>query len=57
MTYNYVCNDCKEEFIIEKGINEEIETKCPKCNSKNVKRIFSVPVFKNTMKDCFGKSK
>lgn len=57
MTYDYKCNDCDNQFVIEKGINEVIEIKCPKCGSKDVKRVFGVV---NSIWKCdgaFGKSK
>lgn len=42
MTYTYKCENenCKTEFEIQKGINEEISIKCPKCSSDKVHRIF-----------------
>lgn len=39
--YEYKCNDCPEEFEkLVMGSNREVA--CPKCNSKNVTKKFSL---------------
>ncbi len=59
-TYTFKCLDekCNNVFDIIKTVqemeNEEI-TICPKCGNKEIKRIFSVPVFKNNLGDCCGR--
>ena len=41
-TYNYKCNECKIEFSIFKGINDEKKNKCHQCKtSDNVERIIT----------------
>lgn len=42
MTYTYKCKDenCNHTFDIFKGVNEEINVKCEKCNGEVV-RIFA----------------
>lgn len=40
MTYTYKCKECNHVFDIEKGVNEEIDVKCEKCNSEVI-RIFA----------------
>ena len=44
LTYTYKCNSCEKKFEITHGMNEEVTVEC-ECGSKNVKRIYSVPVF------------
>lgn len=51
MTYSYECLSCEEKFTVEKGINEKIEIKCPKCSSNNIKRNFT-PI--NSVWNCSG---
>jgi putative FmdB family regulatory protein len=55
-SYDYKCKneECKHEFTIIIGINEEVEIKC-ECGNKDVERIFSVPVFKINMSGVCGK--
>ena len=43
-SYSYKCNKCEKEFEITHGMNEVVEVKC-ECGSKDVERIYSVPVF------------
>ncbi len=40
--YPYVCEKCNKKFEVEMSISEheEKQTKCPKCNSKKVKRVY-----------------
>lgn len=57
MTYNYKCEDCDKEFVIEKGINDNREIKCEFCNGDKVKRVFVpiTPIWKCS--GAYGKSK
>ena len=43
-TYEYICNNCNEDFDIffKTFGNVEQKTLCPKCKSKNTKRMMSV---------------
>jgi putative FmdB family regulatory protein len=39
--YEYICNDCSEDFDkLVMGSNPEIS--CPKCNSQNITKKFSL---------------
>ena len=41
-TYNYKCNECKIEFSVFKGINDEGKNKCHQCKtSDNVERVIT----------------
>ncbi len=41
--YEFHCKDCGEEFeVFLKNKNELSEVSCPKCKSKNIKRLMSV---------------
>ena len=41
--YDYKCEDCKneEEIFTQKILTESSEMICPKCQSKNFKRVYS----------------
>ena len=39
--YDYKCKKCSAVFEISKGMNETVETKCPKCGSAATQRVFS----------------
>ncbi|MHB8280421.1 MAG: FmdB family zinc ribbon protein [Candidatus Humimicrobiaceae bacterium] len=40
--YTYVCNDCGEKFDLLTGMTPgKEEPECEKCNSKNIKKLFS----------------
>ena len=44
--FEYMCNACTETFALLQWASEEKDTLCPKCGSKNVKKIpssFSCP--------------
>jgi putative FmdB family regulatory protein len=44
--YEYICNNCKDNFILLKWKDDE-DTTCPKCGSKDVKKklsTFSCPL-------------
>lgn len=49
--YEYKCNSCGGKFEFRKGIEERDDALvCPKCNSKNISRIYSF-FFANTSGD------
>lgn len=51
-TYDYLCNKCNNKydiFFISKEIVEKIE--CPKCGSKEYKKLFSAPMLNFTKSD------
>ena len=40
--YEYQCINCGENFeILRRLSDKDSEVKCPKCNKKGVKRVFS----------------
>ena len=42
--YEYVCNECKHLFTVEMSFRDYDKKKsdeCPKCKSKNLKRIYT----------------
>jgi putative FmdB family regulatory protein len=40
--YEYVCEVCKEKFSLLQSVNTpENETECPKCLSRQVKKVMS----------------
>ena len=39
--YEYTCNACEEIFALLQQAGDEEETACPKCGSKNVKKLVS----------------
>jgi len=39
--YEYRCNDCEHEFATLEGVVACEETACPKCGSRNLKRLIS----------------
>jgi len=47
--YEYECQDCKNKFTVFLSVNEmqkqekEGAIECPKCHSKNVKKLITVP--------------
>jgi len=54
LTYDFECNECKEKFTITKSMNDDSEVIC-ECGSKDVKRIYSVPVFEIKCNGFVGK--
>jgi putative FmdB family regulatory protein len=44
-TYDYQCGKCGEEFTREQRITEPPVKTCPKCKSRQVKRLLSAPGF------------
>jgi len=41
--YEYECKSCGEKFEAFRSINDaDSEVKCPKCDTKNSERVFSV---------------
>jgi putative FmdB family regulatory protein len=54
LTYTYACNECEKEFLVTKGINEDIEIEC-ECGSTDVRRVYSVPNFKINCSGFCGK--
>ena len=52
--YRYKCKQCRREFeLLRNASNRDKETRCPRCGSSAVKRVFSLfgTVFPNT--GCF----
>lgn len=41
--YDYRCLVCATKFEVEKHYNDKKQEKCPKCNSKQVRKIIGVP--------------
>ena len=41
MTYEYICLQCKHEWVQEGKITDEPETICPKCKEEAAKRLIS----------------
>ncbi len=40
--YEYICKSCNEKFDLLQRVNSpEDETRCPKCSSKEVKKVMS----------------
>ena len=39
--YEYKCNGCKENFEVIQRITEKPIEECPKCKSKDIKKIIS----------------
>jgi putative FmdB family regulatory protein len=39
--FEYTCNACDEMFALLQWTTEEKETLCPKCGSKDVKKVLS----------------
>jgi putative FmdB family regulatory protein len=40
--YEYVCQDCSEEFSLFKSVNsDDRDLECPKCGSTNIKKKIS----------------
>jgi putative FmdB family regulatory protein len=39
--YEYTCNTCKEIFALLKWAEDDKDTMCPKCGSKNLKKLVS----------------
>jgi putative FmdB family regulatory protein len=44
-TYEYLCKACEHEFEREQRISDPPVKTCPKCKSKQVKRLLSAPRF------------
>jgi putative FmdB family regulatory protein len=44
-TYEYLCKACEHEFEREQRISDAPVKTCPKCKSKQVKRLLSAPRF------------
>jgi len=44
-TYEYLCKACEHEFEREQRISEPPVKTCPKCRSRQVKRLLSAPRF------------
>lgn len=43
-SYDFKCKDCDHQFSVTMSVAEygEGKTVCPKCNSKNLKRLISL---------------
>jgi putative FmdB family regulatory protein len=42
--YQYKCEKCSDEFDVKRGITEfNKETVCPRCGSKDVRRVYQAP--------------
>jgi putative FmdB family regulatory protein len=39
-TYDYTCDACEHTFELFQGINDPVETKCPSCGKKKLRRLF-----------------
>jgi len=39
-TYDYECDACGHKFELFQGINDEVQTKCPECKKKKLRRLF-----------------
>jgi len=39
-TYDYECDACEHKFELFQGINDPVETKCPVCKKKKLRRLF-----------------
>ena len=39
-TYDYVCDACEHEFELFQSITADVETKCPECKKKKLRRLF-----------------
>jgi len=39
-TYDYQCDACEHKFELFQGINDPVETKCPVCKKKKLRRLF-----------------
>lgn len=39
-TYDYECDACGHKFELFQGINAPVETKCPECKKKKLRRLF-----------------
>ncbi len=40
-TYNYQCKTCNEKFEVEREIDETSKPRCPKCKSRDTKKLIS----------------
>jgi len=52
--YDYKCRKCSGIFEVSKGMNENIEAKCPKCGGTDTQRIFSPVRTVKGAKDIMG---
>lgn len=45
-TYEFQCKKCEHKFSLDLSFKEyeKLERKCPQCESKEVKRIYSSPI-------------
>jgi putative FmdB family regulatory protein len=39
-TYDYECDACEHKFELFQGINDAVQTKCPECGKKKLRRLF-----------------
>ncbi len=39
-TYDYECDACQHTFELFQGINDPVQTKCPECGKKKLRRLF-----------------
>ena len=46
MTYEFECKECGHKYTLDLSFKEyeELERKCQKCESKEVIRIYSLPI-------------
>lgn len=41
--YEYQCKNCGVKFDIQRSLcDEDVEVKCPKCNSTDAQRVYSL---------------
>ena len=40
MRYDYICDDCKTLFEVERKLNDASPIHCPECDSGNVRKVF-----------------
>jgi len=41
-TYDFICNECEQEYEENRPVGD-YDSKCPVCNSTNVKKLISAP--------------
>ena len=44
--YEYECKECGHQLDALQGINEQILSECPACNTTSLKRLISAPNFR-----------
>jgi putative FmdB family regulatory protein len=49
--YEYICSKCTERFSMLQSIHSKDDTRCPRCDSNNVKKILSSFSYSSTEAD------